>query len=283
MIKLLNRTELNTALPLVWKVFCEYEAVNYPESGKQAFWKAIHSEEYLNMLTAYGAFDDDKLIGIIATRNAGGHLALFFVDGAYHHQGVGRALWNAILDENAAKEITVHSSLYAVDVYKDLGFVQTDDAQDEGGIQYIPMVYKNLINRLQDKDDKKAYALAKEIGAKSAATDEYYSYFDDFSGLINAKSSYVRTRGFALCCAQARWDTQGKLQNTLPDMLKLLHDDKPTVVRQCLVALHEVALYRPELCKIIVKELQSISLSKYKDSMAPLIQKNIKELQKVVE
>lgn len=137
--------------------------------------------------------------------------------------------------------------------------------------------------RLQDKDDKKAYALAKEIGAKSAATDEYYSYFDDFSGLINAKSSYVRTRGFTLCCAQARWDTQGKLQNTLPDMLKLLHDDKPTVVRQCLVALHEVALYRPELCKIIVKELQSINLSKYKDSMAPLIQKDIKELQKVLE
>ena len=34
-----------------------------------------------------------------------------------------------------------------------------------------------------------------------------------FFCLINAKSSYVRTRGFVLCCAQARWDTQGKLQS----------------------------------------------------------------------
>ena len=142
---------------------------------------------------------------------------------------------------------------------------------------------KNLINGLQDKDDKKAYTLSKEISAKSAAIDEYYSCFDVFFGLINAKSSYVRTRGFILCCAQARWDTQGKLQSVLPEMLKLLHDDKPTVVRQCLGALHEVAVYRPELCKIIVKELQCMDLSKYKDSMAPLIQKDMKELKKVVE
>lgn len=42
MIKLLNRTELNTALSLVWKVFCEYEAIHYPELGKQTFWNAIH-------------------------------------------------------------------------------------------------------------------------------------------------------------------------------------------------------------------------------------------------
>ena len=78
-----------------------------------------------------------------------------------------------------------------------------------------------LIEELQDKDDKKAYALSKEIGAKFAATDEYYSYFDDFASLLNGKSSYVRTRGFVLCCAQARWDVQGKLHSALPDMLIL--------------------------------------------------------------
>lgn len=83
--------------------------------------------------------------------------------------------------------------------------------------------------------------------------------------------------------SQARWDTEGKLQSGFVDMLNLLHDDKPTVVRQCLGALHEVAPYHQELRKIIVKELQSIDLSKYKDSMAPLIQKDINELLKVVE
>ena len=31
-------------LPLVWDVFCKYEAVNYPKNGEEAFWNAIHSE-----------------------------------------------------------------------------------------------------------------------------------------------------------------------------------------------------------------------------------------------
>lgn len=143
MIRLLDRNELNNALPLVWKVFCDYEAIGYPEAGKQAFWNAIHSEEYLDVLTAYGAFDNDRLIGIIATRNGGNHIALFFVDGEYHRKGVGRSLWRAMLEDNKAAEIKVHSSVFAADIYKRLGFVQTDGIQEEDGIRYIPMVYVN--------------------------------------------------------------------------------------------------------------------------------------------
>ena len=139
----------------------------------------------------------------------------------------------------------------------------------------------DIIETLQDKDDKKAYALSKDIGAISSASDEYYSAFDGFAELLDNKKSYVRTRGFLLCCAQARWDEKGKLQKVLPNMLRLLHDDKPTVVRQCLSALHEVALYRPELCGVIKKELETIDLLKYKESMVPLIQKDIEELLKV--
>lgn len=69
MIKALSREELEKALPLVWDVFCEYEAINYTESGKQAFRDAIHSEDYLNMLSAYGVIENNTLVGIIATRN----------------------------------------------------------------------------------------------------------------------------------------------------------------------------------------------------------------------
>ena len=83
--------------------------------------------------------------------------------------------------------------------------------------------------------------------------------------MIIASSSYVRIRGSSLCCAQARWDTDGKLKNALPSMLSLLHDPKPTVVRQCLGSLHEVKLYHPELSKIIDAEVQTIDLSNHKD------------------
>ena len=141
----------------------------------------------------------------------------------------------------------------------------------------------SLIQELQDKDDRKAYALSKEICAESAESDEYYACFDGFVSLMSAKSSYVRTRGFVLCCAQARWDALGKLQAALEDMLRLLHDDKPTVVRQCLSALHEVALYRPELCPAIREELARMDPSGYKDSMAPLIEKDIQRLRKRIE
>ena len=65
-------------------------------------------------------------------------------------------------------------------------------------------------------------------------------------------------------------------------MLKLLNDSKPTVVRQCLSALHEVVLYRPELSGIIQEALMAIDLSKYKDSMAPLIMKDIKSLEEIL-
>ncbi len=139
-----------------------------------------------------------------------------------------------------------------------------------------------IIEALQDKDDKKAYALSKEIIAKSVTSDEYYSFFDEFTGLLTAKRSYVRTRGFALCCAQARWDEEGRLAEAIPDMLALLHDEKPTVVRQCLGALREVILYRPELHEVIKSEVEKLDVAKYKDSMSPLIKKDAYELLKMM-
>lgn len=140
-----------------------------------------------------------------------------------------------------------------------------------------------LICALQDKDDKKAYDLSKEILEMSAFSDKYYSYFEEFVSLLTSKSSYVRTRGFQLCCAQARWDKEGKLKKALPTLFALLHDEKPTAVRGCLGTLHEVVLYQPELCEIIKEELLTIDLSKYKDSMAPLIKKDMDALLKVMD
>lgn len=144
LINKLSREEIGEALPLIWNVFCEYEAVNYSESGKLAFWQAIHSADYLNELTAYGAFHEDKLIGIIATRKEGSHIALFFVDGQYHGCGVGRRLFEACMENNTNARITVNSSEYAVDIYKKLGFVPEDEMHKDGGIRYIPMVLERL-------------------------------------------------------------------------------------------------------------------------------------------
>lgn len=143
-LRRLNQTEIYQSLDLVWQVFIEYEAVSYPEDGKNAFYQAIHSDDYIAVLDAYGAFCDDKQVGILATRCNGSHVALFFVDGNYHRRGIGRKLWNYMLTYNKCEVITVHSSLYAVDVYKRLGFHQTADVQEDGGIKYVPMEYLAL-------------------------------------------------------------------------------------------------------------------------------------------
>lgn len=141
----------------------------------------------------------------------------------------------------------------------------------------------DLIKELQNKDDKAAYKLFQEMSERSAESDLYYDYFEDFVGLLTSKSSYVRTRGFCLACAQVRWDTEDKFVHNAGILLELLHDDKAITVRKCLAALHEVVLYKPELNKQIRTEISKMDLSKYKDTMAPLVQKDIKELLKVME
>lgn len=138
----------------------------------------------------------------------------------------------------------------------------------------------DITSILTDKDDKTAYENIKRMAAESENSDKYYSCLSDFADLLNNEKSYVRTRAFIMCCKQARWDTERKLDELLPKMLLLLHDEKPTVVRQCLSALKELAQYRPELNGAIEAELNTMDLSKYKDSMAPLIEKDIAELMK---
>ena len=70
----------------------------------------------------------------------------------------------------------------------------------------------------------------------------------------------------------------GQIEAVFDDMCVLLYDEKPTVVRQCLGALHEVALFRPEMQERICYAVDKIDLSVYKDSMSPLIKKDIEAL-----
>lgn len=141
----------------------------------------------------------------------------------------------------------------------------------------------NIIEQLTNKDDKKAYEFCKKLCVESAKSDEFYSFFDDFVSLLCSTNSYIRTRGFILCCAQARWDKEGKIKKSIKKMFVLLHDEKPSVIRQCLKALQEVAIFRTELTKAIKKELDTIDLDKYKDSMASLIRKDIEELKRMID
>lgn len=141
-IKRINSTDTPIAVKLVTDVFMKFEAPDYSKEGVKAFFDtAINNQDFINNLAIYGAYINNSLVGVIATRNEGSHIALFFVDGAYHRQGIGRKLFEVVLENLTSHELTVNSSPYAKDVYHRLGFEDTDVEQIVTGIRFIPMTY----------------------------------------------------------------------------------------------------------------------------------------------
>lgn len=137
------------------------------------------------------------------------------------------------------------------------------------------------ISKLTDKNEMAAYEYCKQVVVESAQSDEHFNLIDGLVSLLTDKNSYVRTRGFGLICAQARWDKEGKIKSVWKKMIPLLNDPKSTVVRQCLSSFHEVVLYLPEMTDDLVMAINGIDLSKYKNSMSPLIKKDVDALLKI--
>ena len=132
---------LPAACELVWQVFCRFEAPEYSQEGIAEFRKTLQNLEALRHMPFYGAFHEGELVGVLALRRVQ-HISLFFVKEAWHRQGVGRLLIDAMRQDYADQIFTVNSSPYAVEIYRHLGFVPTDTEQLTNGIRYTPMRYE---------------------------------------------------------------------------------------------------------------------------------------------
>lgn len=139
--RITDENEIKTVIELAIKVFMVFEAPEYPKEGVESFLASLSSKDYIEKLTFYGAFDKDKLIGIIATRLLGSHIALFFVNEEYQGKGVGRMLFNEVTKECYMEKLTVNSSPYAAEIYRHFGFTDDIPEQITDGIRYIPMTY----------------------------------------------------------------------------------------------------------------------------------------------
>ncbi len=138
-VRRLRQNERDSALLLVWNVFLQFEAPDYTVEGVEEFRKSINSETYLSQLRFYGAFCEARLVGVIATRNEGTHIALFFVDAGYQRRGVGKRLFREVCKRCSGRTITVNSSPYAAAVYRRLGFTDTDGELEVNGLRFTPM------------------------------------------------------------------------------------------------------------------------------------------------
>ncbi len=138
-IRSIKEEEMDTALKLVWEVFLEFEAPDYTEEGIALFKSSIDDREWINKRVFYGAYDEENsLLGVIATFNTN-HISLFFVDGKHHKLGIGRKLYDLVESLNEDEYFTVNSSPYAHNIYKHIGFTDTDVEQNVCGLRFFPM------------------------------------------------------------------------------------------------------------------------------------------------
>ncbi len=137
-IESIAQENLAQALALVERVFMQFEAPDYPPEGVETFRAFIHDPVAVALLSFYGAYVEDQLVGVLATRG-NSHIALFFVEPCFQRQGVGRALFSAAEQACHSDTMTVNSSPYAVEIYRRLGFHALSGEQLADGIRFTPM------------------------------------------------------------------------------------------------------------------------------------------------
>ncbi|MEA4827187.1 MAG: SufBD protein [Clostridium sp.] len=132
-----------------------------------------------------------------------------------------------------------------------------------------------LIERLYSKDATNAYEALQLLETESEKSNAVYKFFDRFAELIEDSNSYRRIRGFRLIAANAKWDIEYKIDEIIDEYLKHILDEKPITSRQCIKVLPNIAKYKPELVECIIEALKKADTEIYKDSMQPLVYKDI--------
>lgn len=143
----LEKNEWTEAMALCWRTFLKFDSPDYEPEGVKAFYRFVVDTDLEKMFLlgeykAFGAFDDDKIVGFIGMRN-GNFLSLLFVDETYHHRGIGTNLVGMLVEylkaQHKKNSLIVYSSPYAVDFYHHIGFCDTGAKTKENGMYYTPM------------------------------------------------------------------------------------------------------------------------------------------------
>ena len=164
MIKKITSNEYNNLKELVKKVFDSSVAKDYDENGREEFYKFVNDNEKLDSLDIWGYYIEDRLIGVIGTRDEISHISLFFVDNEFQRHSFGKKLLQTVVDLSKSELISVNSAPSAVKAYKFMGFVSTDSVIETNGIKYVPMELK--IGRVAKKDDEYTMAELLELENK---------------------------------------------------------------------------------------------------------------------
>lgn len=138
-VKTTDKTLQQQALDLALHVFMEFEAPDYSKEGIEEFKRSLQNPAYIDNLCYYIAIEQEEVVGMLATRNNGSHIALLFVDAQWQRKGVGRNLIEFALEDCNGSTMTVNSAPFAHEFYKKVGFEDADVEQLTNGIRFFPM------------------------------------------------------------------------------------------------------------------------------------------------
>lgn len=147
-IRWARESEWAPAMKMIWRTFLQYDGKDYTQEGIRSFFDFITDEdlhtaflrgEYQMMV----ALAEDRIIGAGSLRNRN-HLSLLFVDGAYHHMGVGSTILIRLCDylerEMGERYMSLKAAPYAVDFYRKHGFRTVRPEEEHSGIRVTAMV-----------------------------------------------------------------------------------------------------------------------------------------------
>jgi hypothetical protein len=144
-------------------------------------------------------------------------------------------------------------------------FAETLDQAD------LPM----LVSWLSEQDDTLRYHALLVLQSRAQHTPDVYPFFDAFHEKLKSGNSYQRSIGVILMAANARWDTDEKLERALGDYLAILRDCKPITVRQCIQSLEQIIPYKPGLRLRVADALMAIPIEACRESMRKLFLSDI--------
>ena len=136
---------------------------------------------------------------------------------------------------------------------------------------------REQISLLYSKNSDAGYAALKALQEASHEDRMVYAHINEFFDMLENKNSFVRTRGLTLIAENAVWDETGIVNRFFDSYLQHITDEKPITARQCIKLLPVIAQHKPELKKSMADALGAADLSCYKESMQPLVEKDIEE------
>lgn len=128
--QLISDNEIEEALDLAARVFDACNSASYSPAGVESFHACLTLFRIFPVLTYWGCFDGDCLVGMLGNNEA--QITLLFVDPAYQGKGVGRLLIQPDFQ-------TVRAFPGSVDFYVQCGFKAISTPMEEDGIEYVMM------------------------------------------------------------------------------------------------------------------------------------------------